>query len=94
MRTKKKTRKQKTRLQTTLSPSCKHKWKRYWQSQKEVVKDSEAEDAAEDKGPTVLTGATGVANWDTSANTAPRPTRHHLEAEEAEEEAVTIPPHI
>ena len=58
-----------------------------------MVKDLEAEDEAEDKGPTIHIGATGVANWATSANNVPRQTRPHLEAEEVEEEAVTIPPH-
>ena len=58
-----------------------------------MVKDLEAEDEAEDKGPTTHTGATGVANWVTSANIAQQQTRLHLEAEEAEEEAVTIPLH-
>ena len=57
-----------------------------------MVKDSESEDVAEDKGPTVRTDATDVANWVTSGSTALRLIKHHSEAEEVEEEAATTPP--
>ena len=57
-----------------------------------MVKDSEAEDEAEDKGPTVHTDATDAASWATSESTVLRQIKHHSEAEEVEEEADTIPP--
>ena len=74
----------------TQSRYFRNRWKKFWQFQEEVDKVSEDEvDEAEDKGPLAPTGATDVANLDTSGSNAQRPTRPLLEEEvDTEEEEV------